>query len=361
MRTLAEPPIVPNELATRLGQPAVTATGEARGPALGTSFPVVVVDAPFDAVQTLSVYSAEVASRTHVVLRGRGCGCHQFPGTGQASISAVVRGEGTWATEYQRYVLRPGVRLVLDEGDLDVLTIDAPAPLETFCVLFRTGFLRELAFELQLDLAVALDGPEGVAAEEPRVFAGIHPNADSVGAAMEQLRSCVMARASAFELEQEFFAAGCALLRTDAEFRSRSARVTATRASTRLEILKRVSRGRDYIESHLSGHFRLRDIARAAAMSAFHFHRSFVEVFGETPHDYTTRRRLAVAKHLLASSDLPIGDVAFAAGFGGPTSFSAVFRRHEACSPSAFRLMRRGVRPHRSIRAGVRDCELPRW
>ena len=343
MRTLEEPPIVRNEFATRLEQPTGTATGEERGPALGTSFPVVVVDAPFDAVQTLSVYSAELASRPHVVLRGRGCGCHPFPRTGQASITAAVRGEGIWATVHQRYVLRPGVRLVLDEGDLDVLTIDAPAPLETFCVLFRTGFLRELASEMQADLAVALDGPEGVADEEPRLFAGIHPNTDSVGAAMDRLRSCVMARASAFELEQEFFAAGCALLRSDAEFRSRSARVTATRASTRLEILKRVSRGRDYIESHLSDHVCLRDIARAAAMSAYHFHRSFAEVFGETPHEYTTRRRLAVAKHLLTSSDLPIGDVAFAAGFGGPTSFSATFRRHEACSPTAFRLTRRGL------------------
>jgi len=117
------------------------------------------------------------------------------------------------------------------------------------------------------------------------------------------------------------------------EHLSRSSRVSAVRASTRREILRRVSRARDFIESHLPDHFTLCDIGRAAAMSVFHFHRSFVEVFGETPHEYTTRRRLALATDLLASTDLTIGDVSFAAGFGSPTSFSAAFRRHEAHSP----------------------------
>jgi AraC-like DNA-binding protein len=102
--------------------------------------------------------------------------------------------------------------------------------------------------------------------------------------------------------------------------------------------------GRDCIESHLPDHFTLRDIGQAAAMSVFHYHRSFVEVFGETPHEYTTRRRLALARDLLASTDLTIGDSSFAAGFGSPTSFSAAFRRHEAHSPTAFRQARRGSR-----------------
>jgi len=124
----------------------------------------------------------------------------------------------------------------------------------------------------------------------------------------------------------------------------RSSRVSAVRAPTRQEILRRVARGRDYIESHLPDHFALRDIGRAAAMSVFHFHRSFVEVFAEPSHEYTTRRRLALARDLLASTDLTIGDISFAAGFGSPTSFSAAFRRHEAHSPTAFRQARRCAR-----------------
>jgi len=114
--------------------------------------------------------------------------------------------------------------------------------------------------------------------------------------------------------------------------------------STRWEILRRVSRGRDCIESHRPDHVTLRDVGRAAAMSDFHFHRSFVEVFGKTLHEYTTRRRLALARDLLASTDLTIGDVSFAAGFGTPTSFSAASRRHEAPNPTAFRQTRRRSR-----------------
>ena len=239
--------------------------------------------------------------------------------------------------------VRPGACLVLREGDTCSLTIDSPTPVETFSVSFRTGFLKGLAWELRSDITTALDNPDGATAEAPPLHAGIHPNSDRIGAAMDRLRSGVAAHVPDAELEEAHLAAGCALLRANVEHLSRSSRVSAVRASTRREILRRVSRARDFIESHLPDHFTLCDIGRAAAMSVFHFHRSFAEVFGETPHEYTTRRRLALATDLLASTDLTIGDVSFAAGFGSPTSFSAAFRRHEAHSPSAFRQARRGA------------------
>jgi AraC-like DNA-binding protein len=306
--------------------------------------PVVVVDCAFDAPGSHGLYRPEVVARAHVIVRGHGRTCRRNLGAGPASISAVTRGEAAWATSEGRYLVRPGACLVLGEGDACSLTIDSPTPVETFCVSFRTGFLSGLAWELRSDVATALDDPDGATAEVPPLHAGIHPNSDRVGAAMDRLRSGVTARVPAAELEEAIIAAGCAVLRANAEYLSRSSRVSAVRASTRREILRRVFRGRDYIESHLPDHFALRDIGRAAAMSVFHFHRSFVEVFGETPHEYTTRRRLALAMDLLASTDLTIGDVSFAAGFGSPTSFSAAFRRHEAHSPTAFRRTRRGAR-----------------
>jgi AraC-like DNA-binding protein len=246
--------------------------------------------------------------------------------------------------------VRPGACLVLGEGDASSLTIDSPTPVETFCVSFRRGFLSGLARELRYDVARALDDPDGATAEAPPLHARIHPSSDRVGAAMDRLRSGVTARVPAAELEEALVAAGCSLLRANVEYLSRSSRVTAVRASTRREILRRVARGRDYIESHLPDRFTLRDIARAAAMSVFHFHRSFTDVFGETPREYTTRRRLALATDLLASTDLTIGDVSFAAGFGSPSSFSSAYRRQEAHGPTAFRQARRGAR--RSRRSG---------
>jgi len=307
-----------------------------------THSPVVMVDYEFDAPNLRCLYTPEVIARAHVVLRGHGRTYHRNLGASPASINAVIRGEGTWATAAEAYLVRPGACLVLSEGDACSLTVDSPTPVETFCVSFREGFLSGLAWELRSDVMTALDHPDGAMAEEPVLHPGLRPNSDRVGDAMHRLRSAVEAGASAAELEESLLVAGCTLLKSNFEYVSRSSRVTAVRASTRREILRRVSKGRDYIESHLPDHFTLRDIGRAAAMSVFHFHRSFVEVFGETPHEYTTRRRLAMAKDLLAATDLSIGDVSFAAGFGGPTSFSAVFRRHESCSPTDFRQIRRG-------------------
>jgi len=118
---------------------------------------------------------------------------------------------------------------------------------------------------------------------------------------------------------------------------ARSERPQTSKRSTRLEILKRVSCARDWIEAHLTEPLALRDIARAAAMSTFHFHRCFTGVFGETPFAYTTRRRLALARRLLVTSSGSIHRIAASAGLGSRTSFNAIFRRHMGCSPTSFR------------------------
>ena len=299
--------------------------------------PVVVVDSSFEALRHNHDRCLALVSRAHVLLRGRGKAFHQSSAAGPASINTVVRGMATWETDELRYQVRPGANLVLDEGKTCSLAVSASTPVEIFCVLFRTGFLRELARDIRSSAVGALDNPEGIAENDQRVLSGLHPGSDLVGAIVERLRSSITAGTSAAGLEELLLAAGCALLTVDNEYRLRAARVTAARASTRQEILRRVGRGRDYIESHLLDHLALRDIARAAAMSTFHFHRSFVEVFGETPHAYTIRRRIALAKGLLRSSDLTISEVARAAGFGSPTSFNAVFRRRVCCNPTAFR------------------------
>lgn len=80
-------------------------------------------------------------------------------------------------------------------------------------------------------------------------------------------------------------------------------------------------------------------MARAAPFSAFHFHRVFRGVVGETPSQFTKRLRLERA--LTAMSHNParsLTDVALDCGFSSSSDFSRCFKQRYGAAPSVFDL-----------------------
>ena len=96
-----------------------------------------------------------------------------------------------------------------------------------------------------------------------------------------------------------------------------------------------------WIDEHAHRPIGLDDVSAAAGVSAFHFLRLFVRVTGVTPHQYLVRSRLRRAARLLAGTEQPITDIAFAVGFGDLSNFVRTFRRAAGVSPRRFRQARR--------------------
>lgn len=93
----------------------------------------------------------------------------------------------------------------------------------------------------------------------------------------------------------------------------------------------------DRIVADLDGALDLQALARAAALSPFHFHRVFRGMTGETPLELHRRLRMERAAWHLRNTDLPVTHIAFAAGYETHESFTRAFRTHYDCSPSDFR------------------------
>ena len=100
--------------------------------------------------------------------------------------------------------------------------------------------------------------------------------------------------------------------------------------------LLRLLRAKDLIHARYGEPLTIEDLARAAALSPFHFLRLFRAAFGETPHRYLTRVRIEAAKRLLLK-DAPVTEVCFDVGFQSLGSFSALFSRAVGAAPTAFR------------------------
>ena len=109
------------------------------------------------------------------------------------------------------------------------------------------------------------------------------------------------------------------------------------RPATALTYVERVNRAVDHVVGHLGEPLRLRDLARAAMLSPFHFHRVFQAFIGATPADFVQRLRLEKALVLLAHARPPsLTSVALACGFSSSSDFSRCFKRRYGVPPSSF-------------------------
>ena len=101
---------------------------------------------------------------------------------------------------------------------------------------------------------------------------------------------------------------------------------------------RRIQRAIALMEANFRSNVTLEQVARAAYLSAFHFHRLFRRVMGLTPHQYLLRCRLHHAQQLLtvAGEKHSLADVAMESGFADQAHFSRHFRRAYGVSPLGF-------------------------
>jgi AraC family transcriptional regulator len=107
--------------------------------------------------------------------------------------------------------------------------------------------------------------------------------------------------------------------------------------ATEQDYHQRIVRTLVYIQEHLDEPLDLEQAAGVAAFSSFHFHRIFRGLVGETPKEYIRRLRLERAAGSLKRLDVPILEIALAAGFETHESFTRGFGDMFGISPSAYR------------------------
>ncbi|WP_084963643.1 DNA-3-methyladenine glycosylase 2 [Thermoactinospora rubra] len=90
-------------------------------------------------------------------------------------------------------------------------------------------------------------------------------------------------------------------------------------------------------------------LARRLHITERHLHRLFVAELGAGPLAVARTKRLLLAKQLLTETDLPVTDVAFAAGFGSVRQFNATMRDTYGFTPSELRATARAVSPAAEI------------
>jgi len=102
------------------------------------------------------------------------------------------------------------------------------------------------------------------------------------------------------------------------------------------DLFQRLCRARELLGDHDES-LTIREVAARVSVSRFHFIRRFEELFGATPNQFRTQRRIERAQELLARGEHSVTETCMRVGFTSLGSFSALFTRRVGSSPSDYR------------------------
>lgn len=257
---------------------------------------------------------------------------------GCLSIKTIVLGSATWETAGRRFVVHENSYLILNDRQRYTMTIDSARKVTTFCLFFQRGFVEDVFRGTVTPATDLLDSPQlpnSFPLEfRERLDTGGNGLLGSIWTLRERILQGVTSRQG---LEENFYKIAGEMVRQHKDADYVAAKLPALRPSTRQELYLRLLRGRDYLLSSLDQPIQLSDIAQAACLSPYHFHRTFTRAFGETPQRYLTRQRLEKAGRLLGQKERSVMEVCLDCGFESPSSFSSLFRRHFGVSPREFK------------------------
>ena len=100
---------------------------------------------------------------------------------------------------------------------------------------------------------------------------------------------------------------------------------------------KALRRVREYVMAHLDENISVQVLAAIVGLSRYHFARAFKQSEGVTPHRFLLLCRVQRAQDLLAGTEMPLSQIALAAGFSDQSHCSRRFRELVGLTPSKYR------------------------
>jgi AraC family transcriptional regulator len=244
------------------------------------------------------------------------------------SIKMASGGSEDYFVEGRRIRVDDDTFLILNDGRRYRSLINALQPVHSFSVFFRPGLAREVDDHLRRSTEAQLADPSVDRGGAPEFDERLREHDTAVTPVLRHLQRVIdTGEAEGVWLEEELRLLVSRMLRVEGRQRRADELIASVRPATRRELHRRIGLGATFIHTHYREPIGLRDIARAAHLSPFHFLRTFTAIHGITPSVYLGRKRTAAALRLVAESRWTLTEVAELVGFG---SRATLFRHLRA-------------------------------
>jgi AraC family transcriptional regulator len=261
---------------------------------------------------------------------------YHWEGAQSLSIKWMPSGEAMYRVGRGRFRVDPTAYLVVNDRQPYSIEIEAPAPVESFCVFFASSMGEDALNCHRMTHGSLLDDP--CRHSEPLFYERLYAHDAAVTPLLHSLRSGCRSRTSdPCAIEEQLHQLLEALLSVHHGVQRDVERLPAVRAATRQELYRRLCQARDYMDACLAEPLSLGDVAGVALLSPHHFLRLFKELYGTTPYQYLLQRRVERARRLLLETDRSVTEISAAVGFCSLGHFSSTFRQRYGSSPAQVR------------------------
>lgn len=222
--------------------------------------------------------------------------------------------------------------LVLNDGRSYGSLIQSERDVESFSIFFRPGLLEDVMSALLANGKQVADNtlPAVAGIEFPEQ---LHPHDSGVTPVMRFIRHHIREGVDDEHwYEEQLHVLAERLLLAQRRTRQSILRLDCVKASTRMELCRRLALAADFIQSNYERDIGLEHMAAAACLSVHHFMRMFRDVYGLTPTQFLNRKRISAALRLQREGVLSTQDIASRVGFNSRATYYRQLRRWQAPS-----------------------------
>lgn len=248
------------------------------------------------------------------------------------SIKYVCRGAEFYQIDGAEYRVGPGQFLLINHRrDLRV-QIHSEENVEGICLYLDPSWIADYQSSCQKSRQELLDDPFHQAGPPKQCKEMVYPITQSP---LQKILQGFQLPDRILPSPDLYYHLAAAIARHEWNTRQQIERINADKKSTREELHRRLMLAVNFIHDQLDQKLLIRDVARQACLSEFHFMRSFKQAFGVSPNQYILRQRIAKARQLLKTGKYTVGEVSSLCGFSDYHYFSRCFKKVMGCPPSA--------------------------
>ncbi len=277
--------------------------------------------------------------RENVLINAKSSEVSYSEHTAPLSIKACFKGTEFYEVNSVPIGVENGKFLVINDDQRYASYILSNEPVETFCIFFEDHLAREVSTAFSHPPEELLDDPEKHLKTQPPFFQNLRRPDSPISLVLKNLHRAINNGSATSQLwldEQSNHLMEmliCEHNQTLCELQT----LPMVRPKTRLEIYRRLSLARDYIESCYDEPVNLKKLSQISCLSPYHFLRLFKAAFRQTPHQYLIDVRLQRALILIKEDNFSITDICFNVGFENLSSFTRLFKNRFSLSPTEFR------------------------
>ncbi|MDQ6420558.1 AraC family transcriptional regulator [Paenibacillus sp. LHD-117] len=239
-------------------------------------------------------------------------------------MGCIVSGMGWHIVNGQPFRLQPGMVFLLTPADFHELYPDEGQTIELFDFIFDDSFIRPAIHE-------SLFGHSGLF---------LHTFEGEGARRLEAEFSTIWDETQHWQFGSDIVVQGSFERILVHLARQLGANRSDDKAGLKETIQPSIRKALLYIQHHFREPVTLAVAADYAGLSANYFSECFRKQVGLSYQEYLNDRRLQFASALLRSSELPVTEVCFAAGFNTIPHFDRVFKRKFGSSPREYRKQR---------------------